>query len=139
MSSITSVSKCPHSLVSITFCQLLSIKRIYKRIFKDKWVNTKPNPSNSYWRKWSEVIALPLKCLSREKNFIIQILKIMNEIKLLSVKHLCQLFDCSKSKIYRLMREYKFPHQFNLEDLSNWNISTLEIIKIIWRLHNAFY
>ncbi len=125
MSSITSVSKFPQSLLSLNFCQLLSIIRVYKRIFKDKLVNKKPNPPNSDCRKWSEGIALPLKCLSREKNFIIQILKIMNEIKLLSVKHLYQLFDSSRSKIYRLMREDKFPHQFNLEDLS-----TLKYINI---------
>ena len=120
MSRITSVSKCPYPLVSLTFCQLLSIIRRYKRIFNDKLVNSNPNPSNSYWRKGSEGIALPLKCFSSESNFVIQILKIMNEIKLLSVKQLCHLFDCSKSKIYRLMREDKFPQPIQFGRSVRW-------------------
>ena len=120
MYRITSVRNRPHPLVSLTFCQLLSIIRGYKRIFNDKLVNTNPNPSNSYWRKGSEGKVIPLKCLSSENNFLIPTLKIMNEIKLLSVKQLCHLFDCSKSKIYRLMREDKFPQPIQFGRSVRW-------------------
>ena len=120
MYRITSVRNRQLSLLSLTFWQLLSIIRGYKRIFNDKLVNSNSNPSNSYWRKGSEGIALPLKCFSSENNFLIPILKIMNEIKLLSVKQLCLLFDCSKSKIYRLMREDKFPQPIQFGRSVRW-------------------
>ena len=75
----------PNALHYLIFQQLLSIIRGYKRIFNDKLVNSNPNPSNSYWRIGSEGKYIPLKCLSRENDFLIPILKIMNEIKLLSI------------------------------------------------------
>ena len=120
MYRITSVRNRRLWLVSLTFWQLLSIIRGYKRIFNDKLVNSNSNPSNSYWRKGSEGKCIPLKCLSRENDFLIPILKIMNEIKLLSVKQLCLLFDCSKSKIYRLMREDKFPQPIQFGRSVRW-------------------
>ena len=118
MYRITSVRNHQLRLVSLVSWQLLSIMRGYKRIFNNKLVNSNSNPSNSYWRKGSEGKCIPLKCLSRENDFLIPILKIMNEIKLISVKQLCLLFDCSKSKIYRLMRErISFLNQLNFTEI----------------------